>query len=553
MAEAVYDSLTAAGAGQFVKLSRWLSQITTALDAGQLQLIVAPDDGAIDLLFSKLGKPASELLQSKAFENVILNHYSRVFDTKVPSMKMLGGFDLKLSKENLDKLKLRSNFVVNNVKILVVGAMLANPQQVRSLIQPRDAGLLGNLKPDTLAVMTAVGNLRGKDLISLCLSNDYLNTLCDKADSNGQTIFHKLLRSEFNVELAPAANARAEYVKRHTRSTFYIELVGGRVDKTITLTNNLMERGGAAKSYSYKLTKLSNEYIQVKAVSPGAALGLKYTGTLWEITAAGDQLIELGAKVKKIDSVGELVYALTVDGRIFQWWTKRYDAQKPTLVESKYQVIDIHGDDHSATFRNAAGQLIHTKINQLEYDRPMWSIDASQIIKFVDTDERHGVAYLRRAGDFYDLYYIDEDGEPQNLINTRHWLSKSINIDLIRMNSESTIVYVTGENKICIQKTTFWDDEDNGYGEFDDGTIDPQIVQHFVNMFIGAKITQLCHVGNYSDNRTRQELTGFMFLQEGGILTTVYYNLVTRRPSVSPVNNVPGLKAVFKNRIFLFN
>lgn len=76
-------------------------------------------------------------------------------------------------------------------------------------------GDIGEISRDVLQLITA-GHLKGKDLISLCVSNPKINKICN---ANDQALFKRALKREFNIEfkvgLFDHTSARKMYFQAH--------------------------------------------------------------------------------------------------------------------------------------------------------------------------------------------------------------------------------------------------------------------------------------------------------------------------------------------------
>jgi len=294
----IIDAVQAVGATAFARLLRLSNDISSTLTDSNILFGIVPSDNAIRSLLTRFERPANDLVRIPAFRQLVLNHFSTTMDFKVPTINMLSGYQLDLDRASLDKRKIMGKLAIDGRYFLLIDTIIGTAEQVQSLFVKRDAGIFGNLDARTFNLLVQQGNLKGMDLIGLCLTNEKLNSLCNQRDQNGETIFHRLLKTDFNIEVTKEADARATYITRNERKpTFFVKVDRGG-DKVIQLSDKSQ----------VQLKRLSDYYKQV--ITPGNrgkqqhhAVGLKYDGTVFTIDRAGVETeVQAVAGVKKLGS-----------------------------------------------------------------------------------------------------------------------------------------------------------------------------------------------------------------------------------------------------------
>lgn len=162
------------------------------------RLILIPVDDAFRRLLTK-AQQSVEFLKSPFVQNIILDH-------------------LRAVDYEADKLAPRivSKTQIQNTTVLIIDTIIVTRKDIIALkehLALKDEELAtisywSALPYDVFVYLIEVGELRGKDLISLCISNSVLNQRCNYQDQN---LFRRLLKRDYNLEAG--SNPRAEYIK----------------------------------------------------------------------------------------------------------------------------------------------------------------------------------------------------------------------------------------------------------------------------------------------------------------------------------------------------
>ena len=180
-------------------------------------MIFAPDDAAIRRLENATGKSIGELYRDPAGLDILANHISTSPTQKTyPMFTAINGTKYGSSANDIAALGIVAKTVIDRVPILVISQIIIQGNQVQTAKAQRDPGVFGRLNYQNFINLVNLGQLEGEDLISFCLTNKEVNDMCDKVDSNGETIFHKLIRSKFKEEVPPGESAREYYITRYS-------------------------------------------------------------------------------------------------------------------------------------------------------------------------------------------------------------------------------------------------------------------------------------------------------------------------------------------------
>lgn len=169
---------------------------------GNYRLIVAPNDNVMNILVKNTGKSINELLKSNTFIDILARH---VFDTATNQKKLSEAVNPKV-------------LTIGSTNIWIVNGLLMSKQELNNLMVKRFASQFENLPIDVLFYMINAGQIKGKDVVGLCLGNYAMNERCNKIDKAGETIFDKLLLKEFGIRPPYPDNktARDYYVEEHS-------------------------------------------------------------------------------------------------------------------------------------------------------------------------------------------------------------------------------------------------------------------------------------------------------------------------------------------------
>jgi hypothetical protein len=124
-----------------------------------------------------------------------------------------------------------SNTVVEIEGFPMSTDQLRQLNQYKALMRNADVKHWLNLPQDLFFELITKQEIKGKDLISLCLTNPKLNAKCNKPNSVGQTIFARLLREDFDIRVQKGQDARQLYLRNVDRIRTYYKMkvkpVGG--------------------------------------------------------------------------------------------------------------------------------------------------------------------------------------------------------------------------------------------------------------------------------------------------------------------------------------
>jgi hypothetical protein len=219
---AIQNFLTANGATVFAKLLYNLPQLYQAVMSPKLTMIIAPTDESFEWLSNETQRPLAELLNSEAGRNLLSNHISVLPTQKVyPMFTAINGVTYGSGPEDLAALKVTASTIIDGVVVLVASSVIGRPQQLTKSKRREEPGVFAGMTRDAFQALINTGNLRGKDLIALCNTNPYVdNTFCNSRDASGRTIFHYLIKREFNIDISVNEDSRNRYVELHKEAQF---------------------------------------------------------------------------------------------------------------------------------------------------------------------------------------------------------------------------------------------------------------------------------------------------------------------------------------------
>lgn len=106
--------------------------------------------------------------------------------------------------------------------------LINEARQVQSKQPIKSVESLKTISYDNFKNLVNIGQLKGKDLISFCLSNPVINGYCNKVDSADEmTIFHRLLKKQFNIYLPPVSMSSKEVDVILAREKYLDYVYGG--------------------------------------------------------------------------------------------------------------------------------------------------------------------------------------------------------------------------------------------------------------------------------------------------------------------------------------
>lgn len=221
----VISTLEANGSSLFAKLLYRSNKLLNLLNNKQVNLILAPTDFAIQDFLSLHRKTAETLISSADGKDIIENHFSLARDMSGKPLNAINGSLIHVDKATLQTYRITNRVLVGEIAIIIIGIVIATPQQIKPWTTERSAGLKtafggGDIGNVGLGLLIQQGQIRGNDLINLCSSSFETNEFCNKKDANGLTIFHQQLEREFGLRLGPDENARAEYLNIHRKAAY---------------------------------------------------------------------------------------------------------------------------------------------------------------------------------------------------------------------------------------------------------------------------------------------------------------------------------------------
>jgi len=127
--EAIYQKAVEFGASEFADNFRRQGEFLRKLQAGDIKLLFIPTDDAWTAVM--------ETLSDDTYTFTILNHVSETFDKISPTVEMLSGLVLPLSREHLTTLGVRGVAIIGGVRIIFINKLIINdeqaPQQLSTL------------------------------------------------------------------------------------------------------------------------------------------------------------------------------------------------------------------------------------------------------------------------------------------------------------------------------------------------------------------------------------------------------------------------------------
>jgi len=177
-------------------------------------IMFIPSDFALDKITQKSGKTLNEIRNTKEFIDLISNNFSILpLQDIYPAYTSVTGVTIGNNIHDLNSLDVIANITINNVKIYITNKSITTPKQLEKLAIIRQPGVMGLLDYQNFFNIVNIGQLKGKDLISFCLSDNTLNDMCNREDVIGENIFDKLIKRDFNIPIPQGKTAREYYIK----------------------------------------------------------------------------------------------------------------------------------------------------------------------------------------------------------------------------------------------------------------------------------------------------------------------------------------------------
>ena len=216
-AEQIDQFLRANGATSMAIIIHNSMALTKLLNSSIIMFI--PSDFALDKIIAKSGQTLNEIRHTKEFIDLISNNFSTFpLQDVSPAYTAVTGVTIGNNTQDLNGLNIIANTIIGDARIFITNNTITTQKQLERLATKRDPGVLALLDYQNFSNLVNISNLKGKDLISFCLSNASINDMCNKEDSNGENIFHKVLRRDFKSEEIPKGKTAREY---------YIQLSSG--------------------------------------------------------------------------------------------------------------------------------------------------------------------------------------------------------------------------------------------------------------------------------------------------------------------------------------
>ena len=201
----------------------------------EVTIILAPTDMAIRRLEVESDLPFDKIVQSYEGLEILQNHLS-ISPTKTqwPMITALHGEKYGSSQADIEALKPSVHTLIETVdqefsiiplktSVIVIDALIVHGDQLLNLKRykggfskwwrPIDVNRtssvdntslkgteLSKMNKDVFRMMVSTGQLRGKDVLSLCTGNKDIATMCDR---DNYLLYQQLLKSEFNYEWRP--------------------------------------------------------------------------------------------------------------------------------------------------------------------------------------------------------------------------------------------------------------------------------------------------------------------------------------------------------------
>ena len=217
--DAVIAALEANGLTKLARIIYRSNGLLNTINNNQIEFIMAPTNEILDKMVATFG---IEIVATANFEDIIRNHFATEFTTAKLEVRSINGQPIQLDRQSLANRKPGRGFKVGAIAILPINNILITGQQKALLTMTRDAGAFEKLNRSTFGAFIQTSQLKGKDLLSLCVSNAKINELCNAVDRNGKTIFDQLLLKEFGRQVAAGESAREIYRFHHSRPSYYL-------------------------------------------------------------------------------------------------------------------------------------------------------------------------------------------------------------------------------------------------------------------------------------------------------------------------------------------
>lgn len=262
-ANALLKGLETAGLRLFATAIYGNVELMNILNHNDIQLIMGPSDTAITEFLNQTGHSIGDLSSMQIGRNIIANHFSLNYSNTESTYFSISEQQIDISKAAITSYRTSSKIYIGTTIVAIIGVIITTPEQRLKWAAPRTAGLKsafggGQVGNESLRILIAKGGIKGRDLIALCNTNFEVNDFCDSRDLNGNTMFHRAMMAEFNVELFQDEDARELYIHYHNAAyTYFIHSAGdtqlGPV-KAFRVSENLHIDSQQNENYYYCIT-----------------------------------------------------------------------------------------------------------------------------------------------------------------------------------------------------------------------------------------------------------------------------------------------------------
>jgi hypothetical protein len=220
--------LAANGATVFARLLDSIPLLARTIRDNKLTMIFAPSNVRLQSWATSLNKSIRELLETTVGRDLMANHLRiQSLNQVYPIYTAVNGVAYGQTVANIQALSPTAKIIMDGVFVAVIPRIIIDVDQTKTLEGLSTAGNLEKMTYDTFQSIVLTGGLRGRDLLNFCDSTeDVKERLCQHRDRTGRTIFHYLLKQEFNIDLPVNSSsndnkneddARFEYSRRYPK------------------------------------------------------------------------------------------------------------------------------------------------------------------------------------------------------------------------------------------------------------------------------------------------------------------------------------------------
>jgi len=178
-----------------------------------------PDEATFDRIATFFKVDNRQLMQEMSILGLFENLIGRVDGNTFRSNNGLE-FSYDARKKRIDNSVVIQKIVGDVIHISGFPLQQRQRDQLEAALNPKgDVSLWLNLPRDVFIQLVETNGIRGKDLVSLCVSNPQINQKCN---ANGGELFRRLLRRDYGIE--SQENHREKYVEM---SKAHVWIFGG--------------------------------------------------------------------------------------------------------------------------------------------------------------------------------------------------------------------------------------------------------------------------------------------------------------------------------------